>query len=247
MHAASRRTMKRVPTRAIWLAAVCIALFIHGTVLGAAEGIGLGSVGEFTATTEPQVEDEYVDLETSCTGDVLLATSARAAMCLAPWNRGSTECANIDDLEMIMWMDLSSCRGRDQSIAPVAMATIQPRELEKVTPIDAEALLEQLDKSQPPPPPPPPVPQLQPQQQPPPPPPAPPPPKRPQQIVETAKPNTDKEPDNARFLAEHNTNVEKQKVARGARNEPMIAKSKPEELTPKDKPKDEPPAIAKKP
>jgi TonB family protein len=54
------------------------------------------------------------------------------------------------------------------------------------------------------------------------------------------KPNDDKEPDNARFLAEYNTKVEKQKVARGARNEPMVAKSKPEELTPKKDPKEDP-------
>jgi TonB family protein len=59
-------------------------------------------------------------------------------------------------------------------------------------------------------------------------------------VIETVKPNDEKEPENARFLAEFNTNVEKQKVARGARNEPMVAKAKPEELTPKDKPKDEP-------
>src|SRR4030095_10801231 len=45
---------------------------------------------------------------------------------------------------------------------------------------------------------------------------------------------------NARFLAEYSTRVEKQTVARGARNEPMVEKSKPEELAVKDKPKDEP-------
>jgi TonB family protein len=60
------------------------------------------------------------------------------------------------------------------------------------------------------------------------------------------KPSDEKEPDNARFLAEHNTRVEKQTVARGARNEPMVAKSKPEELTPKDKPKDDP-SVQKEP
>ncbi len=246
MDAAARRK-RRIPTRAIWLAAVGTALFIHGTVLGAANGVDFG-LSKFTATETAQPEPELVDLETSCEGDVLLAASARAAMCLTPWHRDSAECASVDDLQMLMWMDMSACRSRDSSIAPVAMATIQPREIEKVAPIDAEQLIEEL-RQQEQPKPPPPVPQLQQQQQPPPPPPAPapPPPKRPQQVVETAKPNTDKEPDNARFLAEHNTMVEKQKVARGARNEPMVAKSKPEELKPKEKPPDEPPAIAKKP
>jgi TonB family protein len=76
-----------------------------------------------------------------------------------------------------------------------------------------------------------------PQQQPPPPPP-PPPPQRPAQVVETAKPNSEKEPENARLLAEHNTVAEKQSVARGSVTEPMVAKSKPEELTAKQAPKE---------
>jgi hypothetical protein len=158
MHSAVRRK-KRVPTRAIWLAAVGTALFVHGTVLGAADGIGFGLMDKFAATDKPAAEEVYVDLETSCEGDVLLASSARAAMCLAPWNRDSAECANLSDQQMIMWMDLSACRAQKQdAIAAVSMATVQPREIEKVTPIDAEALLEQLDKTQPPPPPPPPPP-----------------------------------------------------------------------------------------
>jgi TonB family protein len=52
------------------------------------------------------------------------------------------------------------------------------------------------------------------------------------------KPNTDKEPENARFLSEHNVEVEKQKVNRGAVKEPLVAKAKPEELTPKNDPKE---------
>ena len=50
--------------------------------------------------------------------------------------------------------------------------------------------------------------------------------------------NLKREPDNARFLSEYNTAVEKQKVARGAVSEPMVAKSKPEELAPKKDPKE---------
>ena len=185
-----------------------------------------------------------IELQTTCSGDVLLATSARAVMCLAPWRGDVAGCS--DDIEMMMWMDLSSCKARNEGISPVAMAMVEPRELEKLTPIDPEPLLEELMQQKPPDQQPP-VPLPQPQQQPPPPQQQQPPPTRPAQVVETVKPNTEKEPENARFLAEHNTKVEKQTVARGARNEPMIAKSKPEELTPKIKPKDEPPAIDKIP
>src|SRR5262249_44605365 len=71
-------------------------------------------------------------------------------------------------------------------------------------------------------------------------PPPPPAPKRPMQVVETVKPKDEKAPDQSRLLSEYDITVEKQKVNRGARNEPMVAKAKPEELTPKAKPKDEP-------
>jgi TonB family protein len=243
MHSADRRK-KRVPTGTLWLAAVGTALLVHGTVLGAADGLGFSLIAEgFAATSDKKKDVEIVDLETSCSGDVLLATAARAATCLSPWQSDQPQCA--EDLQMTFWMDLSACLGRGQTIAPVAMTTVQPREIEKLVAIDPEPLLEEL-REQDKPPPPPPQPQLQPNTPPPPPPPAPPPPKRPKQVVETAKPNTEQEPDNARFLAEHNTKVEKQKVARGTPKEPMVAKSKPEELKAVEKPKDEP-SIAKKP
>lgn len=247
MDAAARRTKKRVPTRAIWLAAVGTAFLVHGTVLGAANSIDLTDA-KFVGSDTPKPEVAFVDLETKCEGDAILAASARAAMCLTPWSRDNPECQSASDLQLLMWMDVSACKAQEQQpIQTVAMATVQPKEIEKVAPIDAEMLLDEMKKELQPPPPP--QPQLQPQQQPPPPPPAPapPPPKRPAQVVETAKPNTEKEPENARFLAEHNTQVEKQKVARGAVKEPMVAKSKPAELTPKEKPPEEPPAIAKKP
>ena len=140
-----------------------------------------------------------------------------------------------------MWMDLSSCRGPTDAIAAVAMIT--PRAAEKLTPIDPEQLVEEMqakEEQKPPPPPPPPQPQQQQPPPPPPPPPAPPAPAKPSQVVEPVNTNDEKDPDNARFLAEYSTRVERQKVARGARNEPMVAKSKPEELAVKDKPKDDP-------
>lgn len=242
MHSAVRRR-KRVPTGTIWLAAVVTALFIHGSVLGAADNLGFSLIGEgFAANQEKKPPVELVDLETSCAGDVMLATAARAATCV--WQSDQAQCA--EDLRMTFWMDLSACMGRNQTIAPVAMTTVQPREIEKLVAIDPEPLLED-PKPEEQPKPPPPLPQLQPNQPPPPPPPAPPPPQRPKQVVETAKPNTEKEPENARLLAEHNTKVEKQSVARGTPKEPMVAKSKPEELKVAKEPPKEEPSVAKKP
>ena len=216
---------------------------VHGAVLGTVGAVGIELLGDRTtsASTIPRTASPAeVDLATTCAGDVVLATAARAVLCFAPWRGDVAGCG--DDLELMMWMDLSACGRRDD--ATVASVEMLPaRAIEKLTPIDPEALIEelrQLDK--PPEPPPPPPPQVA-QEQPPPPPP-PPPPQRRQQVVETVKPNQEQEPENARFLAEHNTKVEKEKVARGARNEPMVAKSKPEELTPTTKPKDDP-SIAK--
>ncbi|HEU0030023.1 MAG TPA: TonB family protein [Kofleriaceae bacterium] len=216
-----------------------MAFLIHGTVLGAANGMGLGFVSGFASDGAVRHEEEVADLETKCSGDVLLATTARAAGCLAPWKSDAAQC--LEDIEMMMWMDMSACRVESGATTPIAMAMLEPKQTEKLTPIDPEPLLEEM-KQQPPEPKPMPQPQPQQQQQPPPPPPPPPPQvqRRPQQIVETAKPDQEKEPENARFLAEHNTSVEKQKVARGARNEEMIAKSKPEDLKATLKPKDDP-------
>ncbi len=239
------RRHSRGPTSALWIAVIATTLAVHGALLGFSDQLGglLIGKGVTPAAHASAVESKRVDLETTCAGDVMLATTARAALCLAPWRGDVAGCG--DELEMAMWMDLSSCRVRNDSIAPIAMAMVAPRQVAQLTPIDPEPLLEELAQLQQPPPPPPPPPPPQVQQQPPPPPP-PPPPQRPSQVVETVKPNSEQEPDNARFLAEHNTKVEKQQVARGARNEPLVAKSKPEELTAKTKPKDDP-SIAKPP
>jgi TonB family protein len=242
MHSAVRNRRQTSPAEKL----ASVGAGVLGTVLLLAAMLALFAadkdafVGDsYAATTEAAV----IDLKTSCKGDVLLAMSARAALCVAPWRDTNPEQCG-DDALMMMWMDLSSCEAKTEPSAAVAMTTITPRELEKVDPIDPEPLLEELMQQQKPPEPPKPVPPPQPQQPPPPPPPAPkppPPPQRPKQVVEVAKSNTEQEPDDARFLSEQNVKVDKQKVARGARNEPMVAKSKPEELTAKkDPPKDDP-------
>ena len=128
-------------------------MLIHGTVLGAADGIGFSLIGDgFAASSEKKPKVELVDLETTCRGDVLLATAARAAACLAPWQRDTEQCAQ--DLELIYRMDLSSCISRE-TLEPVAMTTVPTREIEKLVAIDPEPLLEELREPQKPPPPPP--------------------------------------------------------------------------------------------
>jgi TonB family protein len=220
-----------------WVA-VIVALAVHGAVLGTVNALGLTMIGQgFAAGSMPRPEpDADADLKTSCFSDVVFATSGRAAMCLAPWVGDVDKC--VSEMQLNLWMDISSCQGRADPGTAITM--VEPKAVEKLEMIDPERLLEENQREVKPPPPPPPPLQPQQSQSAPPPPPPPPPQTLQQQVVETVKPNEEKEPENARFLAEYNTRVEKQKVARGARAEPMIAKSRPEELAPKTKPKDEP-------
>jgi len=226
----------------LWTAAVA-AIAVHGMILGTVHALGLSIAGHGLPPPRPRlakIEPEASELKSSCAGNTAFATSARTAMCFAPWIDDVDRC--LADVRLTMWIELSTCQSRNDPATAVVM--VSQRMADRLPQIDAERLLEDATpepKTQPPPqvarlePPPPPPPQAAP-----PPPPPPPPQRRPQQIIETVKPTEEKEPDNARFLAEYNTKVDKQTVSRGARNEPMVAKAKPEELIAKDKPKDEP-------
>lgn len=237
--AASRRGQ---PSR-IW-AALVAALAVHAAILGSVDALGLSVLGKGGRHGEggrraTRVAAEEIELKASCFNDAVFATSGRSALCFAPWVASVDAC--LHDAEMSLWLDLADCQGRRE--ASTAISMIEPKQAEKLKPIDAEKLLDEADQAKraaavPPPPPPP---QVVAMASPPPPPPPPPPPMaRPPQVIETVKPATEKEPENARFLSEFNTSVEKEKVSRGARNEPMVAKAQPEELKPKDKPKDDP-------
>jgi TonB family protein len=216
------------------LAALGSAIAVHAALVGTVHGLGLSLVGGGIASHEPEsvAKEPAKDLVASCRGDALLAGAGRVAMCGAPWRDDRDAC--LDKAYLDTMIDVSSCDARDLAIAPLAM--VQARALEHVREIDPEPLLDLAPPERVPPKPeiaPPPLPA------PPPPPPAPQQAqKRPAQIVENVKPAREQAPDNARFLAEYDTKVDKQTVARGAVKEPMVAKSKPEQLTPKDQAKE---------
>lgn len=217
------------------LAAVLAAVIVHSTLVATVDAVGLpfGHHAHAAATADPN-QPEATELASGCAGDAALTAVARGAMCLAPWQGGDLEaCGN--DVQMNMWIDLSGCLARSTPSASVSMLEKKPGQALKQ--IDPEPLLDELKVPEAKPPAPKPV-VLQPQPPTPPPPPPPPAPARPAQVVETAKPNTETEPENARFLSEYNTKVEQQKVARGSVQEPMVAKSKPDDLTPKKDPKE---------
>lgn len=209
----------------------------------APRAIGSRGAGTALATGAAGGELDDPDLAAGCAADVALAASARTLLCFAPWQDGAARPTCLHDAEVQGYMDLSGCSAANEPSTAVAM--IDPKtlaQIEKQKPLDAEQLLDEIKPPDPDKPtPPPPTPQLQVQPPTPPPPPPPPAVQRPHQVVETAKPDhEDKEPEDARYLAEYNTRADKQKVARGAADEKMVAKSKPKELKATDKPKDDP-------
>jgi TonB family protein len=222
----------------VW-AAVTAALIVHGTVLGSVEALDLTVVGQGMSTRASLGKGALAagtELKSNCIGDGLLASSARMSLCFAPWRDDTDQC--LYDARMSMYMDLSSCVHVDDEVEVATISMLPSHAADKVTPIDPEPLLQMMkqQKEQPKPPPPPEL--AQQQQQPKPPAPPPPPQRRNTQIVETARPTEEKPPENTRFLAEYDSAVKKQTVARGAVDEPMVAKSKPSELAPKENPKE---------
>jgi TonB family protein len=210
---------------------VVATLVVHGAVLGTVEAFDLANFGQSGVSTRKIEEALATPLKSNCMGDALLASSARMTLCFAPWRADTDQC--LSDGEMAMYMDMSGCVKTDNPVEVATISLPSQKAIDEVTPIDPEPLIEMMkEMEQPKPPPELAQQQPQPQQQPPPPPPPPAPPQR-AQIVETAKPTAEKPPENTRFVSEFDTAVKKQTVARGSVQEPMIAKSKPAELTAK--------------
>lgn len=220
-------------------AAVTAALIVHGTVLGSVQALDLSMVGQGMSARASlgKVALAAAELKSNCVGDGLLASSARMSLCFAPWHDDTDQC--LYDARMSMYMDLSSCVNVDDEVEVATISMLPSHAADKVKPIDPEPLLEMMkqQQEQPKPPPPPELAQQQ-QQQPQPPPPPPPPKMARRQTVEIARPTDEKPPENTRFVAEYDSAVKKQTVARGAIDEQMVAKSKPSELAPKQNPKE---------
>lgn len=218
-------------------AIVASVIAFHSSLLFAVDLDGLVGNRGLGAQATGKLAPEEQDLKISCLGDAMLGSSMRYSLCFAPWHADADACLRAAELDM--WIDFSACRAQQSPDAVASIAMIDHRQVDKVTPIDPELLIEMMKEQEEQQKPKPlelqPKPEQQAQQQQPKPPP---PQQRPMQIVETAKPNSEKEPENARLLAEHNTVAEKQTVARGSVKEPMVAKSSPAELAPKQTPKE---------
>lgn len=201
----------------------------HGGALVVASAMSNGRAGhasQASAAIQPEFEPDEIAIFESCGADAALVAAARAALCFAPWQR--------DDLDAVgCSADVSAQWSRESAAcaAPLqdtALSLMSPEATRKIKELDPEELLAKALPTPPSPPKPVELPvQLAMQPPPPPPPPA---PSRPMQVVETVNSNTATEPENTRFLSENNIKVDKQTVARGAVNEPMIAKPQAPEL-----------------
>ncbi len=148
--------------------------------------------------------------------------------------------ACLADVDARLRRDFLRCHAQAVELPPVQLALVTPERIAQLDPIEAEALLDELTPEQlaehaeqlqqlaqaPPPPPPPPA--------------APPPPKPPldTQVIETPRPASEEAPDDARFLSEYDSKVDKQKVARGAVQEDITDKPSPAELAAKKRPRE---------
>lgn len=227
---------RRVKPDWTWLG-IGIAVVLHAVIALSLGGISVTEVGGFgqKSAALPADGQPLPAIKSGCIGENGFATAARGTLCFAPWIADTESC--LGDAQMTFWLETSSCIGnQEKNVAEFSM--LDKKQATAVKPIDPEPLLEQIQKQAPPPKPvvvPPPQPQNVPpppaaqqaQQKP-----------RQMQVVENVKPDQEQSPDNARFLAEYNTKVDKQTVARGTAKEPIVAKSKPAELQAKQDPKE---------
>jgi TonB family protein len=212
------------------LGAVAISILLNVLIFVVILGVGMTNHGirhqvDEAAALPPL---EVAALDPSCDGDALLRAAAQAAMCLTPLADDVDAC--LDQTQARLDSEISLCH-IDRIEALPEIALVDARHLEAQAAIDAEPLLEPLTPEE--------VEQFQQklQEQPPPSAPPPPPPPQSQQVIEAPKPANEQVAEDARFLSDYDSKVEKQSAKHENKYEEMVARPQPEELAAKDKPK----------
>lgn len=243
------RTRRTAGTRGALAGSLAIAALVHvGLAAGATSG-GLLGGWSFGALPEAARAEARATprppLRPSCDADALLVAGARGLLCAGPFVDDQRRC--LVDVGNRLESDRLRCH-LDQLEA--ALVSVAPIDVSRIPTIDPELLLDEEEQLKPAPPPDPELitlAALQPPPPPPPPPPqaTPPPPPRDEQIVEVAQRPTEDEPVDSRFLAEVNSRVERQTVARGSVAEPMTVKPADDQLKVVPDPRD--PSASKPP
>ena len=110
---------RRVKPDWTWVA-IGVAVGIHALLVITVHTIGIGEVDGFGQSRTVEAQATEVGLKSGCVGDAMFASSARAAMCFAPWQTDVDACLN--DAQMSMWLDQSSCFAQqEKNVAAVSM------------------------------------------------------------------------------------------------------------------------------
>lgn len=234
-HGAHRRS-RREPSAIATSFAVAAAL--HLAAIGIASATRVfdprGGTGDGRGAGDTDTDLPPLQFQPSCDGDAVLAVAARALSCASPFVASPAAC--LDELAARLESDRLRCHVED--LAPVAFSfqpqVIAPPALDPeplldiMTPERQRAFEQQQEQQQ--------VARaeeaVRTQQV----------KQRNQQVIETARPTVEVAPDDARFVSEHNTKVDRQTVARGSNREELVARSKPSELAVKPEPRE--PAVS---
>jgi TonB family protein len=237
----SRRRTDPAQTLGVAFAA---AVVVHVAVVGALSAAhcdatpaelaaALAAAETAAAAADAKVADALLPLESTCKGDAALAAASRHLACAAPWIADVAGC--MADVNVRWRAEEAECTP-SRELDAVQIVTLDAEDIERIDPepmleliTAAEQLkFEQQQQQQ--------LAQLEKKEQ-----------QRQQelarmqaQVVEVAKPSVEVAPDNARFLAEHDSKVEKQTVARGSRHEEMVARSHDEAIPAKAKATEDP-------
>ncbi|ACY15799.1 energy transducer TonB family protein [Haliangium ochraceum] len=212
-----RSRRKRAASRPlVVIETALVSLAVHAGVLAMAGGFdGLRAPGGLEAAAASAEAAAAAQRERgplpSCEADEALATAAELLACSLPGGRaqGCLERA-LGDLRGAS--DRCTARTLPSAVTLLDPAVVDEIEPEPLAELIEPEVLEQIAQAQQ-------QQQQQQQQQPPPPPP------QPAQLVEIT-PSNDQAPDNARFLAEFDSRVDEQTVARGTTEE-MVARPQP--------------------
>lgn len=197
---------------------VLVLLLIRPLVVEVRGNMGHARDGK----AELAAAEPLVALDPSCDGDAMLRAAARVVWCATPFVEDATAC--LDAAAERLRTDEMLCHVDQLDVVP-ATALLDHQKIEDIPQIDAEPLMEPLTPeeqqryeqalaaAQPPPPPPPPAAQRP----------------RDTQVVENTETN-DEEPEDARFLAEFNSKVDKQTVARADKMDEMVKRPDPAQV-----------------
>ncbi len=214
------------------MVAIGVAAAGHAIAAGTTEALGLmEGWGGFGQPPSPREKVAIIPLNPSCDGDAVLAAAARITLCATPFVDDVAACL----IEVRNRLESDRLRCHVDELPSVAV-NLTPIDVTRLEQIDPEPLLEELSAERQ---------QAFEQKQ-----------EelqvalqqqaeqrrtqiaRDQQVVEIAKPTVEVAPDNARFVADHDSKVEKQTVARGSNMEEIAARSKHQSLEVKENPRE---------